>query len=210
MIQLDNIDLNILDSLSRNSRSTATQISKDLSKMGISLTPRAVLNRLKRLEMDRIIQGYIVRLNPNLFETKYSFLILMKFEPSCNNGEVMQLNSILCDSQNCSFATRMIAGSADGFQYAYQLVYDTEQQFDLQFGSIQEKFKDIIVQCQIYKSAIIKESHRVLQPTQDLKRNKISVQSMDESEYQQNLVSQCYNEIAISIARQFHRKLSST
>jgi DNA-binding Lrp family transcriptional regulator len=100
------------------------------SNTNTSLTPRSVLNRIRRLEKHEIIQGYTVRLNPTLFETKHSVLILLKFVPSCNNDQIEKLSSILCDSPICSFATRMI-GKAYGFDHAYQLVCDTEQQFDL-------------------------------------------------------------------------------
>lgn len=88
MASLDKTDMNILELLSRKSRSSATHISNDLSKKGISLTPRSVLNRIARLEKHEIIQGYTARLNPTLFKPKYNVLILLKFVPSCNNDEV--------------------------------------------------------------------------------------------------------------------------
>lgn len=57
----------------------------------------------------------------------------------------------------------------------YHLVYDKEQQFNLQFGLIRDSFKNIIEQCYIYKSIIKKESLRVLLPTRDLKRDNVSM-----------------------------------
>ena len=68
MIMMDNIDSNIIKLLSRNSRSSATQISNYLSKTGISLTPRSVLNRIARLEKNKIIHSYTVKLNPCIEE----------------------------------------------------------------------------------------------------------------------------------------------
>jgi DNA-binding Lrp family transcriptional regulator len=210
MIEIDNIDSNIIDLLSKNSRSSATQISKDLSKRGISFTSRSVLSRITRLEKHEIIQGYNVRLNPTLFEPKYSVLILLKFMPSYNSEEIEKLSSILCDSPFCTFATRMI-GKADGFDYTYQLVCETEQQFDLQLGSILDTFKNMIEQCHTYKSMIMKESLRVLQPTKELKRDNMSAslnkQPTDDLEYTQNLLSQCSDEMVRSLAEQFHQKL---
>ncbi|MGH9986806.1 MAG: Lrp/AsnC family transcriptional regulator [Nitrososphaeraceae archaeon] len=212
MIEIDKIDSNIIDLLRRNSRSSATQISNDLSKKGISLTSRSVSTRISKLEEHEIIQDFTVRLNPTLFESKHSVLILLKFVPSCNNDEIEKLKTILCDSPICYFATRMI-GKADGFDYAYQLVCDTEQQVDLQLSSILDTFKDMIEQCHTYKSIIMKESLRVLQPTQDLKRDNMSVsvsankQPINDLEYIQNLLSQRSDEIARSIAEQHHQKL---
>lgn len=212
MVFLDNADMNIIELLSRDSRSRATQISKDLAKRGISLTPRSMLNRLKRLEK-QIIQDYTVILNPTLFESKYSVLVLLKFMPSCNNEEIEKLNSILCDSPNCSFASRMFGVAADGYNCTYHLVYDTEQQFNLQFGSILDTFKLMIEQYQIYKSVIKKESPRVLQATQELKGDNMSVpvnkQPTNDLEYEQKLLNQRYDEMVRSLAEHFHQKLDS-
>ena len=53
MVVIDNIDMNILELLSRDGRASAIQISKNLAEQGISLTSRSVLNRMKRLEKYR-------------------------------------------------------------------------------------------------------------------------------------------------------------
>jgi DNA-binding Lrp family transcriptional regulator len=203
---LDNTDLHIIDLLTGNSRSSATQISNDLSKKGIPLTSRSVLNRIARLEKQKTIQGYTVRLSPTLFEQKYSMLVLLKFVPLCNDNEIEKLSSILYDSPICSFATRMI-GKADGFDYFYQIVCDTEQQFDLQLSSILDTFENMIEQCHTYKLAIMKESPRIPQPTQELKGNNTSVQPTNDLDYEQNLLNQRYDEMVRSLAEQFHQKL---
>ena len=130
MVVIDEIDSSILELLRIDSHSTAIQISNDLSKKGISFTSRSVLNRIARLEKNAIILGYTVRLNSTLFEPKHSVLILLKFVPSCNNDEIDKLSSILCNSPNCFFATILI-GRANGYDYAYHLVYDTKHQFDM-------------------------------------------------------------------------------
>lgn len=82
-----------------------------------ALTPRSVLNRLKKLEKVKIVQGYSVKLNTTLFETKCGMLILLKFVPSCDNGEIENLSSTLCDSPNCSVAIRLVGG-ANGYDCA--------------------------------------------------------------------------------------------
>ena len=59
----------------------------------------------------------------------------------------------------------------------------------------------------------MKESLRVLQPTQDLKRYYMSVsvyvnkQPINDLEYEQNLLNQRYDEMVRSLAEQFHQKL---
>lgn len=59
----------------------------------------------------------------------------------------------------------------------------------------------------------MKESLRVLQPTQDLKRYYMSVsvyvnkQPINDLEYEQNLLNHRYDEMVRSLAEQFHQKL---
>lgn len=104
-------------------------------------------------------------------------------------------------------------GKADGFDYAYQLVCDTEQQFDLQLSSILNTFKKMIEQCHTYKSVIMKESLRALHLTQDLKRDNVSVsvsinkQPIYDVEFIQSLLNQHSDEMVRSLAEQFHQKL---
>ena len=64
MMSFDDKDRGILALLGKNSRSTALMISKELSEIQISLTDRAVLQRIARLEEKKIIQGYTTTLNP--------------------------------------------------------------------------------------------------------------------------------------------------
>jgi hypothetical protein len=102
-------------------------------------------------------------------------------------------------------------GKANGFDYFYQIVCDTEQQFELQLSSILATFENIIEQCHTYRLAVMKESLRILPPTQKLKGNNPSVSvhkhSTNDLEYDQNLLNQCYNEMVRSLAEQFHQKL---
>jgi hypothetical protein len=102
-------------------------------------------------------------------------------------------------------------GKADGFDYFYQIVCDTEQQFDLQLRSILDTFENMIEQCHTYKLVIMKESPCILQPTQKLKGNNTSVlvnkQPTNDLEYEQNLLNQYYDEMVRSLAEQFHQKL---
>jgi Lrp/AsnC family transcriptional regulator, leucine-responsive regulatory protein len=70
MIDLDPIDKGILALLGKNGRLTGHRISKELSEKNISLTDRAVLQRIGRLEKRKIIQGYTTTLNPAIVAEK--------------------------------------------------------------------------------------------------------------------------------------------
>lgn len=55
---LDNVDFAILNCLKENARMTSSEIGKK-----INLSVSAVIERIKKLEKNRIIQGYTVSLN---------------------------------------------------------------------------------------------------------------------------------------------------
>lgn len=113
MVVMDNIDVGILEILSRDSSVRPNQMSRGLAEKNILLTPRSVLNRIKKLEKLGIIQGYTLRLNPTLFECKNSNMILLKFMPLYDNTDIDKLDSYLNSSSFCFFVTRM-SGGAEG------------------------------------------------------------------------------------------------
>src|ERR687897_2012870 len=95
MMSFDNKDRGILALLGKNSRSTALMISKELSEIQISLTDRAVLQRIARLQEKKIIQGYTTILHPSILAQKNTCFILLKFLPSAERIEIDKLDSYL-------------------------------------------------------------------------------------------------------------------
>ena len=71
--QLDALDRKILGLLSKDSRQSARAIARDA---GIS--PNLVLQRLKRLEENRVILGYRVEVNPQI--TGYEVMAMVGIE----------------------------------------------------------------------------------------------------------------------------------
>jgi DNA-binding Lrp family transcriptional regulator len=63
---LDIIDRGILALLGKDSRSSGPEISMKLSEVQISLTDRAVLQRIARLQKKKIIQDYTTILHPSI------------------------------------------------------------------------------------------------------------------------------------------------
>jgi DNA-binding Lrp family transcriptional regulator len=155
MMSFDNIDRGILALLGKNSRSNAPMISKELSEIQISLTDRAVLQRIARLEEKKIIQGYTTTLNPYILAQKSTSLILLKFVPSVERIEIEKLDSYLIEASFCLSAARL--GGAAEFDYVCQLVFDTKKQFDLMISVILRRFGSIISECVPYQSEIIKQ-----------------------------------------------------
>jgi DNA-binding Lrp family transcriptional regulator len=199
MVMIDNIDVGILEILSRDSSARPNQISRGLAEKNILLTPRSVLNRIKKLEKHEIVQGYTLRLNPTLFECKESNMILLKFMPLYDNTDIYKLDSYLNDSSFCFFATRIIGG-AEGYDYAFHLVCDTQQQFNLQLGLILNTFRNLIERHQVYRLSIRKEIPRLLHYTHDLEGidilNSINKEENYEQEYMYGLFIQCLHDAA--------------
>jgi DNA-binding Lrp family transcriptional regulator len=154
MSSLDNIDIGILALLGRNSRSNGPNISKELSEMQISLTDRAVLQRLERLEQKKIIQGYTITLNPSILAQKHTRLIFLKFMPSIERIEIEKLDSYLIEAPFCLYAARLQGAN---FDYICQFVFDTQKQFDLMLNVILRGFRNIISEYMLCGSEIVKQ-----------------------------------------------------
>jgi DNA-binding Lrp family transcriptional regulator len=193
MVRIDDIDVSILAFLRINSRTPASQIEEGLAKKGTRISSRSVLNRIKRLEKYGIIQGYTTTLNPRLFEKRENVTILLKFVPHSDNADIEKLSTYLRDTSFCFFAAKL-TGEANGYDYACHLVFDTKQQFDLQFKSILDTFSDLILHSQFYKSTIIKESPRGLPSAHELERvrtmHSLKKWPIDDPEYIQSLMRQ--------------------
>lgn len=199
MVVIDNIDMNILELLSRDGRVSAIQISKNLAEQGISLTSRLVLNRMKRLEKYRIIQGYTARLSPTLFVRKESIMVLIKFVSTPDITAIRKLTTYLYKSPFCFFAIRMV-GEAERYDYACHLVFDTEQKLDLQLKLFLNTFGNLIAHYQVYKSKIEKETPLVLPSSHNMEGVNTSLslneRTTDEQSYTHNKVSRYMDEMA--------------
>jgi DNA-binding Lrp family transcriptional regulator len=154
MPYLDSIDKGILMILNKNSRSTGVQISKALSKMRISLTDRAVLQRIARLEKRKIIQAYTITLNPSIITEKSSNVVLLKFCPSADSVLIEKLDTYLLNSSFCLLAARIDGAK---FDYICLMVLDNKRQFDLQLIALLRAFRNLISNHQTVISEIAKE-----------------------------------------------------
>ena len=155
MVKLDEIDKVILTLLGKNGTASAPQISNKLTEMDKSITDRAVLQRIKRLQEEKIIQGYTTILNPDMIAEKSSIVLLLRFKPSAKPIEIERLDSYLTEASFCLSAARLEATA--GFDYICHLVFGTERQFYLQLLVLRRAFVDLIFAVQIIKSRIVKQ-----------------------------------------------------
>ena len=133
-------------------------------------------------------------------------MILLKFMPLYYNTDIDKLDSYLNCSSFCFFATRIIGG-AEEYDYAFHLVCDTRQQFNLQLGLILNTFRNLIERHQVYRLSIRKEIPRLLHHTHDLEEidilNSINKEANYEQEYIHGLFIQCLEDEARSALAHF-------
>jgi Lrp/AsnC family leucine-responsive transcriptional regulator len=70
---MDNTDLQILQILQKKARIPNVEVARN-----IGMAPSAVLERIKKLEAQGVIQGYEVRLNPEMFNCSMIAFIQIK------------------------------------------------------------------------------------------------------------------------------------
>jgi Lrp/AsnC family leucine-responsive transcriptional regulator len=70
---MDNIDLQILQILQKKARVPNVEVARN-----IGMAPSAVLERIKKLEAQGVIEGYEVRLNPKMFNCSMIAFIQIK------------------------------------------------------------------------------------------------------------------------------------
>lgn len=97
----------ILSCLIENARMSSQDIHKKLESRGINRTPRAVLERINKLEKEGIIAGYTLKTQPKNFEGFVIRLILISFKTSqVFNERVAMFTSYLQNAPFAAFAAR--------------------------------------------------------------------------------------------------------
>lgn len=106
-VEKANINEIILSCLSRNARMSAREISNHLSSIHIKLSPRAVLKRIKKLENDRRIRGYTIKISSDDFSNHVMRLILISFRASKTlNSDIRRFNAYLQKAGFVALAAR--------------------------------------------------------------------------------------------------------
>lgn len=85
---MDNTDLQILKILQKKARVPNVEVART-----IGMAPSAVLERIKKLEAQGVIQGYEVRLSPQMFKCDMIAFIKVKTHTSSQLAQTGQLLS---------------------------------------------------------------------------------------------------------------------
>lgn len=87
---MDNTDLQILKILQEKARIPNVEVARR-----IGMAPSAVLERIKKLEASGVVEGYEVRLNPDMFESSMIAFIQIKLNDPASLTKTGQLLSEL-------------------------------------------------------------------------------------------------------------------
>ena len=97
---IDDTSLQILKILQEKARIPNVEVARQ-----VGLAPSAVLERIKKLEKQGIIDGYEVRLNPERFQRNLVAFILLTLNDPHDQGEAEQILSGIADIQELHFIT---------------------------------------------------------------------------------------------------------
>ena len=87
---MDNTDLQILQILQKKARIPNVEVART-----IGMAPSAVLERIKKLEAKGVIEGYEVRLNPDMFNcTMIAFIQVKVTPPAAIKKTALRLSEI--------------------------------------------------------------------------------------------------------------------
>lgn len=141
----DRIDETILSCLIENARASANDISKKLESLGIRRTPRAVSDRINKLEKEGKISGYTLKTNPKNFENVVIRLILISFKTSpVFNEHITLFTNYLQNASFAAFAAR-VRGEYDWINVKIfpntKIANQESDMYRTMFGEIIDKYE---------------------------------------------------------------------
>lgn len=139
------IDEIILSCLIENARSSANDISKKLKSLGIKRTPRAVSDRINKLEKKGKISGYTLKTNAKNFENVVIRLILISFKTSpVFNKHIALFTNYLQNAAFAAFAAR-VRGEYDWINIKIfpntKIANQESDMYRTMFGEIIDKYE---------------------------------------------------------------------
>jgi DNA-binding Lrp family transcriptional regulator len=166
---VDAIDSIILSQLGRNARVSSQEITVNLKNLGHELTDRAIRHRLQRLEKEGVIIGYSALLNPSFGSDKINRTLLIKFRYSKNLPALIErLTEYLNNSRFCLFSSRLTGD----FDWICNMVFDTQEQYDLESNNFLSIFSELIADLRSYESKTMKVTPYTVLDEQDLEMRK--------------------------------------
>ena len=113
---MDDISLKILKILQQKARVPNIEVARQ-----VGMAPSGVLERIRKLERQGIIDGYEVRLNPTRFDRSLVAFVFVNPQPDIGESELGELLAAIPDVQEVHFVT-----GEDGFMVKIRAA-DTER-----------------------------------------------------------------------------------
>ncbi len=130
---LDNHDIKILELLSKNARMSIIDISQN-----VRLTPKTIINRIKRLENDKIIVGYRAEFDLEKLGLKYYKLHVTTFNTT--NDKLNLLNEYLKTNSFVVYINEVLGG----YDIEFEVQIENESKLREFLDDLRSKFSSII------------------------------------------------------------------
>ncbi len=191
--------------LGRNSRTSSQEIARALQGMNHNITDRAVRQRLKRLEKNKIILGYATILNPSLVSEKVNRTILVKFKFSKNRTDSLdRLTRYVSESPFCIYAAR----TSGDFDWVCHFVFSSIEQYDLETNNFLNRFADLIADFRSYESKAVKSSPYVLFDENENHEKKLQVHNILNAVVKHDNLNDRLQAIVESLVKHFDAKFA--
>lgn len=202
---LDATDKIILSHLGRNARTSSQEIAKILQGMSLTITDRAVRQRLKRLQKNKVILGYTTILNPDFVSEKVNRTILVKFKYSRTLPEAIErLTRYVNESPFCIYAARL----GGDFDWICHFVFSSIEQYDLETNNFLNRFADLIADFRSYESKAIKSAPYVIFDEYESHEKRLQVHTILNFIKKHNNLNDRLQAIAESLVKYFGAKFA--
>ena len=143
----------IISCLIKNARMSAHDISRNLKSHGIKRTPRAVLERINKLEKQGKVAGYTLKTQPKNFENAVIRLILISFKTSpVFNERIAMFTSYLQNAPFAAFAAR----TRGDYDWVNIKIFPNTKIANQESDTYRTTFGDIIEKYQAFDLTVIK------------------------------------------------------
>ena len=136
--KMDKIDFNILSKLCQNSRTTTVEIGNRLN-----VSHDAILQRIKKLEKNKIIAGYTIVLNNEAInQLNYKVLVYLR---RFSNKSISQLSNYLGSIKEVTYVVK----SLGNWDIDFEMEVSTVQKARELLVSITDRFSEIVEKCDL-------------------------------------------------------------
>ena len=195
----------MLSYLGKNARISSGEIERNLQDLGYKITERAIRYRIQKLETSNIVLGYSAILNPSFVSEKVNRTVILKFKYSHNVPALInRLENYVQEASFCVYSARL---SGD-FDWICHLVFDSNEQFELESNNFLHQFADLIADFRSYESKSVKLSTYTISEEHDIVERMSRVFKILNSLQKHNNLNDKLHFIVESVVKYFDAKFA--